>query len=36
MDISGPAERIETKTAAEWKVQLPDYEKKPAVFLLLG
>lgn len=36
MDMSGPGERIETRTAAEWKTQLPEYEKKPAVFLLLG
>ena len=34
VDITGQAEKITTKTIAEWKKQLPDIHKKPAIFLL--
>ncbi|MBX2907427.1 MAG: SAM-dependent methyltransferase [Taibaiella sp.] len=35
-DISGPAEQITTRTAQSWKQSLPQLEKVPAVFLMLG
>ena len=34
VDITAPAENIVTKTVAEWKKQLPDIHKHPAIFLL--
>lgn len=34
VDITAPSETIVTKTIAEWKKQLPDIHKKPAIFLL--
>jgi 16S rRNA (cytidine1402-2'-O)-methyltransferase len=34
VDITGPTESIVTKTVAEWKKQLPDIHKRPAIFLL--
>jgi 16S rRNA (cytidine1402-2'-O)-methyltransferase len=33
-DITGPTETIVTKTINEWKKQLPDIHKRPAIFLL--
>ena len=33
-DITGPGEFIKTKTIADWKNQLPDIHKHPAIFLL--
>lgn len=36
VDISLEAETIKTKTVREWKDQLPDIHKRPAVFLLSG
>lgn len=35
-DITGPEEYIKTKTVKEWKKQLPELHKKPAIFLLLA
>ncbi len=34
--ISGANERISTRTVAQWKQQLPDVHKQPAIFLLQG
>lgn len=34
VDITVPAESIVTKPIAEWKKQLPDIHKRPAIFLL--
>jgi 16S rRNA (cytidine1402-2'-O)-methyltransferase len=36
IDITAPDESIRTKTAAEWKHDVPHIEKKPVVFLILG
>jgi 16S rRNA (cytidine1402-2'-O)-methyltransferase len=33
-DITAPTEYIKTKTVKEWKKQLPDLHKRPAIFLL--
>jgi 16S rRNA (cytidine1402-2'-O)-methyltransferase len=33
-DITGPEEYIKTKRVKEWKKQLPELHKKPAIFLL--
>jgi 16S rRNA (cytidine1402-2'-O)-methyltransferase len=33
-DITAPGEYIKTKTIREWKKQLPDLHKRPAIFLL--
>jgi len=33
-DITGPTEWIKTKTIAEWKNNIPDIHKRPAIFLL--
>lgn len=33
-DLTGPGESIITKTVAEWKNRLPDFHKRPAIFLL--
>jgi 16S rRNA (cytidine1402-2'-O)-methyltransferase len=40
-DLSLPTESVRTMTAAKWKAQLangkmPDFHKKPTVFLFLG
>ncbi|MBO9731616.1 MAG: SAM-dependent methyltransferase [Chitinophaga sp.] len=35
-DITAPTEYIKTKTVKEWKQQLPDLHKRPAIFLLLA
>ncbi|WP_343688748.1 SAM-dependent methyltransferase [Chitinophaga sp.] len=35
-DITGPEEFIKTKTVKEWKQQLPELHKRPAIFLLLA
>lgn len=35
-DITAPTEDIKTKTLAEWKKQLPDLHKRPAIFCLLA
>lgn len=35
-DLTGPAEWIQTQTVAEWKKQLPNLHKRPAIFLLLA
>lgn len=35
-DITGPEEYIHTKTVKEWKQQLPELHKRPAIFLLLA
>ncbi|HSU50367.1 MAG TPA: SAM-dependent methyltransferase [Segetibacter sp.] len=34
VDITGQSETITTKTIAEWKKQLPDIHKRPAIFLI--
>jgi 16S rRNA (cytidine1402-2'-O)-methyltransferase len=34
VDITGPNEWIKTKTIAEWKNNIPDIHKRPAIFLL--
>ena len=36
LDISGPTEQITTRTAQVWKQNMPQLEKVPAVFLVLG
>lgn len=36
VDICGESEWIRTRTIADWKAAMPEYEKKPAVFLMLG
>jgi 16S rRNA (cytidine1402-2'-O)-methyltransferase len=33
-DLTGETEWIKTKTIAEWKKQMPDLHKRPAIFLL--
>ncbi|NLR61953.1 SAM-dependent methyltransferase [Chitinophaga polysaccharea] len=33
-DITAPTEYIKTKTVKEWKKQLPDLHKRPAIFLI--
>ena len=33
-ELTTPAERVETKTLAQWKKALPEIDKQPAVFLL--
>jgi 16S rRNA (cytidine1402-2'-O)-methyltransferase len=35
-DITSADEWIKTKTIAEWRKQLPDLHKRPAIFCLLG
>lgn len=35
-DITGPEEFIRTKTVKEWKQQVPELHKKPAIFLLMA
>jgi len=34
VDITGPGELIKTKTIGDWKKNLPDIHKRPAIFLL--
>ncbi len=34
VDITAPTESIRTKTTGEWKKNLPDIHKRPAIFLL--
>ena len=34
VDITAISESIQTKTVQEWKKKLPDYHKRPAIFLL--
>jgi 16S rRNA (cytidine1402-2'-O)-methyltransferase len=36
VDLTSEKEWVKTKTTAEWKKQLPDLHKKPAIFSLLG
>ena len=36
MDITGEHEFIKTKTAADWKSDLPELEKLPTIFAILG
>lgn len=36
VDITGPGEKIETKTIEEWRKNMPDLHKRPAIFLLLA
>lgn len=36
VDITAPTEYIKTKTVKEWKQQIPDLHKRPAIFLLLA
>ncbi len=36
MDLTAPGEYIMTRTVAEWKQQIPELGKLPAVFLMLG
>lgn len=36
VDLTAATERIETKTAQQWKAALPQLHKRPAVFLLLA
>ncbi|MDP2829194.1 MAG: SAM-dependent methyltransferase [Sulfuricellaceae bacterium] len=36
IDLTLPSEFIATRPISEWKGQLPDCNKKPAIFLLLG
>ncbi|TRX70689.1 SAM-dependent methyltransferase [Carboxylicivirga sp. M1479] len=35
-DITLETEFIQTKTVAQWKKQMPDINKRPAIFLILG
>jgi 16S rRNA (cytidine1402-2'-O)-methyltransferase len=34
VDITGPAESIQTHTVAQWQTKKPDIHKRPAIFLL--
>ena len=34
VNITAISESIQTKTVQEWKKKLPDYHKRPAIFLL--
>jgi 16S rRNA (cytidine1402-2'-O)-methyltransferase len=34
VDLTAPTESIQTRTAAQWKSQLPELHKRPAIFLL--
>ena len=36
MDVTGDHEFIKTKTAADWKSDLPDLEKLPTIFAILA
>jgi 16S rRNA (cytidine1402-2'-O)-methyltransferase len=36
INLTGKEETIRTKTIADWKKQIPDINKKPAMFLLQG
>jgi len=36
VDLTGPGELVQTKTPAQWKRQLPDLHKRPAIFLLFA
>lgn len=36
VDITAPTEWIRTQTIAQWKKQVPDVHKRPAIFLLLA
>jgi 16S rRNA (cytidine1402-2'-O)-methyltransferase len=36
VDITAPTEFIHTKTLADWKKQLPDLHKRPAIFCMLA
>ncbi|MBS1599330.1 MAG: SAM-dependent methyltransferase [Bacteroidetes bacterium] len=36
VDITAAKENIRTKTISEWKKEIPDINKHPAIFLLLG
>jgi len=35
VDITGPGELIQTRTVADWKKNMPDIHKRPAIFCLL-
>jgi len=35
-DITSADESVSTRSVAQWKQKMPEYEKKPTVFLLLG
>ena len=35
-DVTGDTEMIATRTVGEWRKQIPNLEKRPTVFLLLG
>jgi 16S rRNA (cytidine1402-2'-O)-methyltransferase len=34
VDLTGPGESIRTKTIADWKTQIPQIHKRPAIFLI--
>lgn len=34
VNLTGPGERVVTKTVANWKKETPDFHKQPAIFLL--
>jgi 16S rRNA (cytidine1402-2'-O)-methyltransferase len=36
VNLTGPDEWIRTQTVAEWKKQLPEFHKQPAIFLFLA
>jgi 16S rRNA (cytidine1402-2'-O)-methyltransferase len=36
VDLTGPGESIRTQTINEWKKQVPELHKRPAIFLLQG
>ncbi|RYY56749.1 MAG: SAM-dependent methyltransferase [Chitinophagaceae bacterium] len=36
VDLTGPGEWIRTRTMAEWKKEIPDIHKRPAIFLLMA
>jgi len=36
VDITGQNENIRTKTIADWKKQVPDINKRPAIFLMIS
>jgi 16S rRNA (cytidine1402-2'-O)-methyltransferase len=36
VDLTGPTEMIQTKTVQQWKTNLPQLHKRPAIFLLFA
>ncbi|MGZ3879954.1 MAG: SAM-dependent methyltransferase, partial [Flavisolibacter sp.] len=34
VDLTSPTEKVQTKTAQQWKTALPQLHKRPAIFLV--